>query len=85
MQDSLFAAAQLMTIYQWGRLSGKFFTTTRSLTPTICDTDRIGRRPVLITGLLGGTIASFSFGLSGSPTQMILSRAFAGALSGNIA
>ncbi|KAG9049173.1 hypothetical protein FS837_010992 [Tulasnella sp. UAMH 9824] len=66
--DSLFAVAQLFTIFQWGRLS-----------------DRIGRRPVILTGLLGVACGSFCFGLSKSFYQMLISRAMAGALSGNVA
>ncbi|KAG8919917.1 hypothetical protein FRC01_001039, partial [Tulasnella sp. 417] len=66
--DSLFAVAQLFTIFQWGRLS-----------------DRIGRRPVIMYGLLGVACASLCFGLSKSFYQMLISRAMAGALSGNAA
>ncbi|KAG8911594.1 hypothetical protein FRC01_005628, partial [Tulasnella sp. 417] len=66
--DSLFAFAQLFTIFQWGRLS-----------------DRIGRRPVIMTGLLGVACGSFCFGLSKSFYQMLIGRAMAGALSGNVA
>lgn len=34
-QDGLFACAQLLTIFQWGRLSGKFTSSPSStLTPT---------------------------------------------------
>ncbi|KAG8945425.1 hypothetical protein FRC04_000800 [Tulasnella sp. 424] len=47
--------------------------------------DRIGRRPVILTGLLGVAAGSFCFGLSGSFYQMLISRAMAGALSGNVA
>ncbi|KAG8989398.1 hypothetical protein FRB90_002252 [Tulasnella sp. 427] len=66
--DSLFAVAQLFTIFQWGRLS-----------------DRIGRRPVILTGLAGVAAGSLCFGLSTSFNQMLLGRAMAGALSGNVA
>ncbi|KAG8891293.1 hypothetical protein FRB99_003685, partial [Tulasnella sp. 403] len=43
------------------------------------------RKPIVITGLSGVAIASFCFGLSTSFWQLLLSRAIAGALSGNVA
>lgn len=46
--------------------------------------DRIGRKPVILCGLLGLTLSSACFGLSKSYTAMVVSRAMAGALSGNI-
>ncbi|KAG9034984.1 hypothetical protein FRB95_012274 [Tulasnella sp. JGI-2019a] len=66
--DSLFAAAQLMTVFQWGRLS-----------------DRIGRRPIIISGLSGVALASLCFGLSTSFWQVVFFRAMAGGLTGNVA
>jgi MFS family permease len=46
--------------------------------------DRIGRKPVLVTGLMGLTVSMTSFGLSHSLVAIIISRALAGALNGNI-
>ncbi|KAJ3081493.1 hypothetical protein HK102_002310, partial [Quaeritorhiza haematococci] len=46
--------------------------------------DRIGRRPVLLTGLLGNTLTILSFGLSHSLSWCILSRAACGFLNGNV-
>ncbi|KAF8325457.1 MFS general substrate transporter [Cantharellus anzutake] len=46
--------------------------------------DRIGRKPVLMIGLMGLTVSMLSFGLSKSFTSLIISRAIAGMLSGNI-
>jgi len=45
--------------------------------------DRIGRRPVIMTGLLGLTLSMISFGISKSLIGLIVSRAMAGALNGN--
>lgn len=46
--------------------------------------DRIGRKPVLITGLTGTAISISAFGLARSLFGMILARSIAGALNGNI-
>ncbi|KDQ11871.1 hypothetical protein BOTBODRAFT_34961 [Botryobasidium botryosum FD-172 SS1] len=46
--------------------------------------DRIGRRPVLLMGLLGLALSSSSFGLAKTFFQLVLARAAAGALNGNI-
>ena len=45
--------------------------------------DTIGRKPVVITGLLGLTLSMLSFGTSKSFTGIIVSRALAGALNAN--
>ncbi|CAG8525501.1 2081_t:CDS:2, partial [Paraglomus occultum] len=46
--------------------------------------DRIGRRPVILTGLLGTMTSSLLFGLSTSFTWAILSRSLCGILNGNV-
>lgn len=46
--------------------------------------DRIGRRPVLMFGLFGLALSIFSFGLSKAFWQLVLTRALAGALNGNV-
>ncbi|KAJ3214167.1 hypothetical protein HK099_007003 [Clydaea vesicula] len=46
--------------------------------------DRVGRRPVLLTGLIGNAIATLSFGVSKNLIWAILSRAACGFLNGNI-
>ncbi|KAG8990016.1 hypothetical protein FRB94_013823 [Tulasnella sp. JGI-2019a] len=66
--DGLFACAQLLTIFQWGRLS-----------------DRIGRKPVIISGLTGVALASSCFGLSTKFWHTLVFRAMAGGLTGNVA
>ncbi|KIM21199.1 hypothetical protein M408DRAFT_80865 [Serendipita vermifera MAFF 305830] len=46
--------------------------------------DRIGRKPVLVAGLVGLSFSMISLGLSHSLLTVIISRALAGALNGNI-
>lgn len=46
--------------------------------------DRIGRRPVLLIGLIGNAVSTLSFGLSHSLVWAILSRGACGFLNGNI-
>lgn len=46
--------------------------------------DRIGRKIVLCIGMSGAILSSICFGLSRSYIALVLSRAMAGALSGNI-
>ncbi|EJT97729.1 MFS general substrate transporter [Dacryopinax primogenitus] len=45
--------------------------------------DRIGRKPVILLGLCGVTLATLTFGLSRSLWLTILARCLAGGLSGN--
>ena len=45
--------------------------------------DRIGRRPVLLTGLFGLSLSMICFGLSHTFWAVVASRALAGALNGN--
>ncbi|KAG9015942.1 hypothetical protein FRB90_004118 [Tulasnella sp. 427] len=47
--------------------------------------DRIGRKPVILIGLSGVTVATLCFGLSNTLWQLLLSRALIGALCGNVA
>jgi MFS family permease len=46
--------------------------------------DRIGRRPVLLIGLIGNSVTNISFGLSKSLAWALTSRAACGFLNGNI-
>ncbi|KAG0322721.1 hypothetical protein BG000_002815 [Podila horticola] len=46
--------------------------------------DRYGRRPILLLGLIGSTIASLFFGLSKSLVWAIVSRSMCGLLNGNV-
>ncbi|KAI0925935.1 hypothetical protein AcW1_008233 [Taiwanofungus camphoratus] len=46
--------------------------------------DRVGRRPVIMTGLFGLSLSMYSFGLSRTFWGLVLSRSLNGALNGNI-
>jgi MFS family permease len=46
--------------------------------------DRIGRKPVLLTGLFGNSITMLVFGLSKNYYLALISRIFCGALNGNL-
>ncbi|KAK9900843.1 MFS general substrate transporter [Cystobasidium minutum MCA 4210] len=46
--------------------------------------DRIGRKPVILLGLAGCSVSCFAFGLSRSFVAMVLTRALAGVLNGNV-
>lgn len=47
--------------------------------------DRIGRKPVLLSGLLGLSIGIIAFGLQKTLIGLVIARSFAGAMNGNIA
>ncbi|KAG0150827.1 hypothetical protein CROQUDRAFT_72747 [Cronartium quercuum f. sp. fusiforme G11] len=47
--------------------------------------DRIGRKPILLSGLIGLSIGMIAFGFQRSFVGLILARSFAGAMNGNIA
>ncbi|EFP91854.2 hypothetical protein PGT21_006921 [Puccinia graminis f. sp. tritici] len=47
--------------------------------------DRIGRKPVLLTGLMGLSIGIILFGLQRTFVGLVIARSFAGAMNGNIA
>ena len=46
--------------------------------------DRIGRKPVILLGLLGTMISTLTFGFSTNLTMAIIARCCLGALNGNI-
>lgn len=47
--------------------------------------DSVGRKPVLLIGLVGTFLSVNAFGLSKTLPQMILARAVAGVMNGNVA
>jgi MFS family permease len=46
--------------------------------------DRVGRKPVILTGLAGLSLSMYCFGLSKTFWGLVLSRSLNGALNGNI-
>ncbi|KAH9854118.1 MFS general substrate transporter [Lenzites betulinus] len=66
--ESSFAVAQVISIYQWARLS-----------------DVIGRRPIVLLGILGIGLSTMLFGISTTLTGLIMARCLSGLFSGNVA
>jgi hypothetical protein len=64
-----FTAAQFLTAFMWGR---------------IADSERGGRKMVLLIGLMGTAISAVGFGFSKSFATALLFRCIGGALNGNI-
>ena len=64
-----FTAAQFITAMVWGR---------------IADSDKVGRKRVLLVGLLGTCISCVGFGFSRSFVQAAVFRTLGGALNGNV-
>ncbi|KAL7814634.1 MFS general substrate transporter [Trichoderma aethiopicum] len=64
-----FTAAQFLTAMLWGR---------------IADSKRVGRKTVLLIGLLGTSVSCLGFGFSTTFWQALLFRTIGGATNGNI-
>ena len=67
--QAAFTGAQFFTAILWGRLA---------------DSERLGRKKVILIGLLGTVIGALGFGFSSSFISALLWRAAGGALNGNI-
>ena len=67
--QAAFTGAQFLTAMMWGRLA---------------DSERVGRKWVILIGLLGTTVGALGFGFSSSFTVALLWRAAGGSLNGNI-
>ena len=84
----MFAVAELFTVLSWGRLSGKLYCGTYKLKNrrllNYLYIDRLGRKPVILTGLTGAMIMTLCFGLSKSFIWAFMTRSLSGALSGNV-
>ncbi len=69
MLQGSFTAAQFVTAIIWGRLA---------------DSERMGRKRVLLVGLLGTCLSCIGFGFSRSFYQAAIFRTLGGALNGNV-
>jgi len=69
MLQGSFTAAQFVTAMLWGR---------------IADSEKVGRKVVLLIGLLGTCISCVGFGFSRSFIQAAVFRTLGGALNGNV-
>jgi MFS family permease len=66
---SAFTAAQFLTAILWGRAA---------------DSERIGRKKILLIGLMGTGISALGFGFSNSFGMALFFRCVGGALNGNV-
>jgi len=66
---SSFTGAQTLTAMIWGRLS---------------DSEKVGRKMVVMIGIFGTTLSVLGFGFSRSFWQAALFRTLGGALNGNL-
>ncbi|KAI5981489.1 major facilitator superfamily domain-containing protein [Pisolithus marmoratus] len=71
--------------YYAGVIESLFFV-TQALTvlPWSCLSDHIGRKPILLVGLMGLSLSNLCFGLSRTFWALVASRCIAGALNGNV-
>ncbi|KAG9315286.1 MFS general substrate transporter [Chiua virens] len=71
--------------YYAGLIESLFFV-TQALTTWQWSrlSDFVGRRPVILIGLLGLSLSNFAFGLSRTLSMLIISRCIAGVLNGNV-
>ncbi|KIM39394.1 hypothetical protein M413DRAFT_198759 [Hebeloma cylindrosporum] len=71
--------------YYVGLMQSLFFVTqTFTVLYWSRTSDRIGRKPVILIGLLGSAFSMYCFGLSRTFWGLILSRSLSGALNGNV-
>ena len=69
MMQGSFTASQFLTAIMWGRLA---------------DTERVGRKMVLLIGLAGTGFSCLGFGFSRTFWQAMVCRTLGGALNGNV-
>lgn len=69
MLQAGFTGAQFCTAIMWGRLA---------------DSERMGRKKVILVGLLGTAVGAVGFGFSGSFKIALCWRVVGGMLNGNI-
>ena len=69
--ESTFSVAVALAIYPWARLSGAFFFPAAAVARRVDGArlnvglflDKVGRKPVLLYGIIGVTVAMVSFGM----------------------
>ena len=78
--ESSFAVSQLCCIYNWARISGKQFiaATVTLVVSEVLHPDKIGRRPVVLTGILGIGLSTMILGTAHSLAAIILARCVGG-------
>ena len=78
--ESSFAVSQLCCIYNWARISGKQFiaATVTLVVSEVVHPDKIGRRPVVLTGILGIGLSTMILGTAHSLAAIILARCVGG-------
>ncbi|KAJ7079937.1 major facilitator superfamily domain-containing protein [Mycena belliarum] len=81
--ESVTSIAQVFTIFEWARLSGTLLRCYLYQSEVEL-TDIIGRRPVILAGALGLAIVSLVFGFCQTFAQVVIVRALAGMLTGNM-
>jgi MFS family permease len=80
-------AGFLASCYSFGQfLTGTDFVNTFLMIGILWGrlSDRVGRKPIVLSGLLGTVLATLVFGFSSSYAQAIVARSIAGLLNGNM-
>ena len=73
-------------VARWAGITSAAFSLAQACTGILWGraADRLGRKPVLLAGLIGVLITILAFGLSRTLTWAIIARSAAGAVSGNV-
>lgn len=73
-------------VAKWAGITSAVFSLSQALTGIAWGraSDRVGRKPVILAGILGVMLAGFFFGFSQTLAWAIIARAFAGFFSGNV-
>lgn len=74
--ESSFAVSQLCCIYNWARISGEHISSidVEYMVSDVIMSDKIGRRPVVLTGILGIGLSTMILGTAHSLGAIILAR-----------
>ena len=73
-------------VASWAGITSSVFSLSQACTGIVWGraADGLGRKPVLLTGLLGVMLSVLAFGLSRTLVWAIVTRSLAGAMSGNV-